>query len=177
MLFRSVSVTKGIEFNTGLTMSSVLRECVPDAPVAALSGPSLAMEVALKIPTAVVAASEHPGLGQEIQSLFHRAYFRVYTSKDLHGVELAGALKNVIAIGAGVCDGLGLGDNAKAALITRAIVEMRRLGVACGAQSDTFSGLSGLGDLTVTCFSKLSRNRSFGERLGKGETEIGRAHV
>ncbi len=165
-----VSVTKGIEFNTGLTMSSVLRECVPDAPVATLSGPSLAMEVALKIPTAVVAASEHPGLGQEIQSLFHRAYFRVYTSRDLHGVELAGALKNVIAIGAGVCDGLGLGDNAKAALITRAIVEMRRLGVACGAQSETFSGLSGLGDLTVTCFSKLSRNRSFGERLGKGET-------
>ncbi len=165
-----ISVTKGIEFNTGLTMSSVLRECVPDAPVAALSGPTLAMEVALKIPTAVVAASETLALGLEIQNLFHRPYFRVYTSSDLRGVELAGALKNVIAIGAGVCDGLGLGDNAKAALITRAIVEMRRLGVACSAQPDTFSGLSGLGDVTVTCFSKLSRNRSFGERLGRGES-------
>jgi glycerol-3-phosphate dehydrogenase (NAD(P)+) len=104
-----------------------------------------------------------------VQTLFHRPSFRVYTSEDLLGVELGGALKNVIAIGAGVGDGLGFGDNSKAALVTRAIAEMRRLGVGCGAQAETFSGLSGLGDLTVTCFSKLSRNRTFGERLGHGE--------
>ena len=104
-----------------------------------------------------------------MQELFHRPAFRVYTSTDLVGVELGGALKNVIAIAAGVSDGLGFGDNSKAALITRAMVEIRRLGVACGAQADTFSGLSGLGDLTVTCFSRLSRNRGFGERLGRGE--------
>ncbi len=165
-----VSVTKGIEFNTGLTMTSVLRDCIANAPVATLSGPTLAMEVARQIPTAVVTASESSDLNLIIQGLFHRPYFRVYTSRDLRGVELAGALKNIIAIGAGICDGLGFGDNAKAALITRAIVEIRRLGVACGAQPDTFSGLSGLGDLTVTCFSKLSRNRNFGERLGKGES-------
>ncbi len=165
-----VSVIKGIEFNTGLTMTSVLRDCIANAPVATLSGPTLAMEVARQIPTAVVTASESSDLNLIIQGLFHRPYFRVYTSRDLRGVELAGALKNIIAIGAGICDGLGFGDNAKAALITRAIVEIRRLGVACGAQPDTFSGLSGLGDLTVTCFSKLSRNRNFGERLGKGES-------
>jgi glycerol-3-phosphate dehydrogenase (NAD(P)+) len=104
-----------------------------------------------------------------VQTLFHSPAFRVYTSSDVHGVELGGALKNVIAIGAGVCDGLGFGDNSKAALVTRAIAEMRRLGVACGAQAETFTGLSGLGDLMVTCFSKLSRNRGFGERLGRGE--------
>ena len=102
-------------------------------------------------------------------NLFHGPAFRVYTSADLLGVELGGALKNVIAIAAGVCDGLGFGDNSKAALITRAMAEVRRLGVACGAQVETFSGLSGLGDLTVTCFSKQSRNRGFGERLGRGE--------
>jgi glycerol-3-phosphate dehydrogenase (NAD(P)+) len=104
-----------------------------------------------------------------VQHLFHRPTFRVYTSTDLLGVELGGALKNVIAIAAGVSDGLGFGDNSKAALITRANVEIRRLGEACGAEAETFSGLSGLGDLTVTCFSRLSRNRGFGERLGRGE--------
>ncbi len=108
-------------------------------------------------------------VAEAIQQLFHSRTFRVYTSTDLLGVELGGALKNVIAVGAGVCDGLGFGDNSKAGLITRAIVEIRRLGVACSAHADTFSGLSGLGDLTVTCFSKLSRNRGFGERLGRGE--------
>ena len=101
--------------------------------------------------------------------MFHRPSFRVYTSTDLLGVELGGALKNVVAVAAGVGDGLGFGDNSKAALVTRAIVEIRRLGVACGAQAETFFGLSGLGDLTVTCFSKLSRNRTLGERLGRGE--------
>jgi glycerol-3-phosphate dehydrogenase (NAD(P)+) len=104
----------------------------------------------------------------QVQALFHRPAFRVYTSADLLGVELGGALKNVIAIAAGVGDGLGFGDNSKAALITRGVAEMRRLGTAAGAQPETFSGLSGLGDLTVTCFSKLSRNRSLGERLGRG---------
>jgi glycerol-3-phosphate dehydrogenase (NAD(P)+) len=127
------------------------------------------MEVARGVPTAIVAASEQSDVAARVQGLFHRPAFRVYTSTDLHGVELGGALKNVIAIAAGVCDGLGFGDNSKAALITRGIAEMRRLGVACGAQAETFSGLSGIGDLTVTCFSKLSRNRGFGERLGRGE--------
>jgi glycerol-3-phosphate dehydrogenase (NAD(P)+) len=164
-----VSVTKGIEFETGDTMTDILRENSPKARIVAMSGPTLAMEVARGVPTAIVAASADEAAAQTAQSLFHSPAFRVYTSKDVHGVELGGALKNVIAIGAGVCDGLGFGDNSKAALVTRAIAEMRRLGVACGAEADTFTGLSGLGDLMVTCFSKLSRNRGFGERLGNGE--------
>jgi glycerol-3-phosphate dehydrogenase (NAD(P)+) len=164
-----VSVTKGIEHDTGLTMCGVLRECAPRARIAALSGPSLALEVAKRIPTAVVAASEDAAVAQTAQLLFHSPTFRVYTSADTTGVEMGGALKNVVAIAAGVGDGLGFGDNTKASLVTRGIVEMRRLGVQCGAQSETFAGLSGLGDLTVTCFSKLSRNRSLGERLGRGE--------
>jgi glycerol-3-phosphate dehydrogenase (NAD(P)+) len=164
-----VSVTKGIEPHTGLTMCGVLAETAPRAGRAALSGPSLAMEVARDIPTAIVAASVEASTAQAVQKLFHRPAFRVYTSNDLLGVELGGALKNVIAIAAGICDGLGFGDNTKAALVTRALAEMRRLGVAAGAQTETFSGLSGLGDLMVTCFSKLSRNRGFGERIGRGE--------
>ena len=165
-----VSVTKGIEYNTGLTMTEVLHEVAPLARLAALSGPTLALEVAKRMPSAIVAASTDVGTAQMVQQLFNRPHFRVYTSLDIRGVELGGALKNVIAIGAGIGDGLGFGDNSKAALLTRASVEMRRLGVACGAQAETFSGLSGLGDLTVTAFSKLSRNRGFGERLGKGES-------
>ena len=164
-----LSVTKGIEHDTGLTMCGVLRECAPRAKVAALSGPSLALEVARQIPTAVVVACEDAAVAQTAQSLFHSPTFRVYTSADTTGVEMGGALKNVVAIAAGVCDGLGFGDNTKATLLTRGIVEIRRLGVQCGAQAETFAGLSGLGDLTVTCFSKLSRNRSLGERLGRGE--------
>ena len=164
-----VSVTKGIEYATGLTMCGVLAETMPKARAAALSGPTFALEVAKGVPTAIVAASADAADATAVQELFHRPEFRVYTSADWPGVELGGALKNVIAIAAGVCDGLGFGDNSKAALITRAMAEVRRLGVACGAQIETFSGLSGLGDLTVTCFSKLSRNRGFGERLGKGE--------
>lgn len=165
----AISVTKGIEHDTGLTMCGVLHERAPRAQVVALSGPSLALEVAHGIPTAIVAASTDVGAANVVQSLFHRPAFRVYTSADPLGVELGGALKNVIALAAGMGDGLGFGDNAKAALVTRALAEMRRLGVACGAQAETFAGLSGLGDLTVTCFSKLSRNRAFGERLGRGE--------
>src|SRR5262245_1517360 len=165
-----VSVTKGIEHNTGLTMCGILRENATRACVAAMSGPTLALEVARGIPTAIVAASADIQTAPKVQQLFHRPAFRVYTSTDLLGVELGGALKNVIAIAAGVSDGLGFGDNSKAALITRANVEMRRLGEACGAEAGTFSGLSGLGDLTVTCFSRLSRNRGFGERLGRNES-------
>ena len=167
----AVSVTKGIEHQSGLTMSGVLAENAPRALLAALSGPSLALEVARDVPTAIVAASDDTAAAtaKVVQKLFHRPTFRVYTSTDLAGVELGGALKNVIAIAAGVCDGLGFGDNSKAALVTRGLTEMRRLGVACGAQAETFSGLSGLGDLMVTCFSKLSRNRGFGERVGRGE--------
>ncbi len=164
-----VTVTKGIEYDTGLTMSGVLVETVPKASIAALSGPSLAAEVARDIPTATVAASHSPEVAKIVQQLFHGPSFRVYRSADLLGVELGGALKNVIAIAGGMGDGLNFGDNSKAAAITRGIVEIQRLGVACGALAETFSGLSGLGDLTVTCFSKLSRNRAFGERLGRGE--------
>ena len=164
-----VSVTKGIEFETGLTMCGVLQTCATAAHIAALSGPSLALEVARGIPTAIVAACPDIAIAQLVQGLFHRPAFRVYTSTDLLGVELGGALKNVVAIAAGVGDGLGFGDNSKAALLTRGIAEIRRLGVACGAQAETFAGLSGLGDLTVTCFSQFSRNRTLGERLGRGE--------
>ena len=165
----TVSVTKGIEHETGLTMCGILEQTAPQAKLAALSGPSLALEVARSAPTAIVAASSDAVTAKAVQKLFHRPAFRVYTSNDLNGVELGGALKNVIAIAAGVCDGLGFGDNSKAALVTRGLTEIRRLGIACGAQTETFAGLSGLGDLMVTCFSKLSRNRGFGERLGRGE--------
>ncbi len=165
----AVSVTKGIEDETGLTMSGILRATMPEAAAGVLSGPSFALEVAQGIPGAIVAAHPDPALAKKIQLLFHRPTFRVYTSRDVLGVELGGALKNVVAIAAGVGDGLGFGDNTKAALITRAMAEIRRLGVACGASAETFSGLSGLGDLTVTCFSRLSRNRRFGERVGRGE--------
>ncbi len=164
-----VSVTKGIEYDTGLTMCGVLAQNAPRAQCAALSGPSFAVEVARDIPTAIVAASHDPATATQVQKLFNRPAFRVYTTTDVLGVELGGALKNVIAIAAGVGDGLGFGDNSKAALVTRAIVETRRLGVAAGARTETFTGLSGLGDLMVTCFSKLSRNRGFGERVGRGE--------
>ena len=165
-----VSVTKGIEYASGMTMSQVLESCAAHAAIAALSGPTFALEVARGHPGAIVSAARELAIAEQVQALFHRPEFRVYTTPDLTGVELGGALKNVIAIAAGVGDGLGLGDNSKAALVTRALAEMRRLGVACGAQPETFAGLSGLGDLTVTCFSQLSRNRKFGERLGRGET-------
>jgi glycerol-3-phosphate dehydrogenase (NAD(P)+) len=165
-----VSVTKGIEFETGDTMSRILRELAPTNRVVALSGPSFAREVAAGIPTTVVCACESDGTAKTVQGLFHRPEFRIYRSTDILGVEYGGALKNVIAIGAGVGDGLGYGDNTKAGLVSRALSEMKRLGVACGAQSETFSGLSGLGDLMLTCFSKQSRNRDLGERLGRGET-------
>ncbi|HKX60705.1 MAG TPA: NAD(P)H-dependent glycerol-3-phosphate dehydrogenase [Verrucomicrobiae bacterium] len=164
-----VSVTKGIDYDTGATMGSVLGETAPRAGVAALSGPTLALEVARGVPSAIVAGSADSEVAHTVQQMFHSPTFRVYTTSDRLGVEFGGALKNVVALAAGVGDGLGFGDNSKAALLTRGIMEIRRLGVACGAQPDTFAGLSGLGDLSVTCFSKLSRNRSLGERLGRGE--------
>ena len=165
-----VSVTKGIEFETGDTMSRILREQASADRVVALSGPSFAREVALGIPTTIVCACESDGTAKTVQGLFHRPEFRIYRSTDILGVEYGGALKNVIAIGAGVGDGLGYGDNTKAGLVSRALSEMKRLGVACGAKPETFNGLSGLGDLMLTCFSKQSRNRDLGERIGKGET-------
>ena len=165
----AVSVTKGIEHKTGLTMGGILNETAPRAAVVALSGPSLAAEVARGIPTALVAGSGDEAAAATVQDWLHRPTLRVYTTTDVLGVELGGALKNVMAIAAGVCDGLQLGDNAKAALITRGLREMRRLGTAAGAQPNTFNGLSGMGDLTVTCFSKQSRNRTLGERIARGE--------
>ncbi len=164
----AVSVTKGIEYDTGLTMAGILDSQLEGALPATLSGPTIAQEVAKGMPAAAVVASRHGEVARCVRSLFHRPSFRIYTSGDVLGVELGGALKNIIAIAAGVGDGLGLGDNTKAALVTRGVAEIRRLGVAAGAEAETFSGLSGLGDLTVTCFSPLSRNRTFGEALGQG---------
>ena len=162
--------TKGVERGTGLRMSQVLAETLPQYPVAVLSGPSHAEEVARRAPTAVVLGCEDAEILGRLQSAFSNAVFRAYVSSDVTGIELGGALKNTFAIAAGVCDGLGLGDNTKAALVTRALAEMIRLGVALGGRMETFQGLSGIGDLMVTCFSRHSRNRSFGERLARGET-------
>lgn len=161
-----VHVAKGIENETGARMSEVIHaELGRDAVV--LSGPSHAEEVGRGVPTAVVVAGTEAGLAQQA---FMNERFRIYTHDDVAGVELGGALKNVIAIASGCGDGIGFGDNSKAALCTRGLAEMARLGVACGARQETFFGLSGVGDLIVTAFSRHSRNRGFGERLGKGET-------
>lgn len=163
-----VSVAKGIEEGTCLRMSELVAEVLGDVPLAVLSGPSHAEEVARDIPTAVVAASRDVGVAARVQNTFMNPRFRVYTQDDVLGVELGGALKNIYAVAAGACDGLRFGDNTKAALMTRAIVEMARLGVALGGRAETFSGLSGIGDLIVTCTSRHSRNRHVGEELGKG---------
>ena len=165
----AVSVTKGLDRLTHHRMSSVAEDILGARPAVALSGPSFAEEVAKGLPTAVVAACADHGLAERAQDAFSNAAFRVYTSDDVVGVELGGALKNVIAIAAGACDGLGLGFNTKAALVTRGLAEMTRLGVALGAHPQTFAGLSGTGDLMLTCFGRLSRNRAVGERLGRGE--------
>jgi glycerol-3-phosphate dehydrogenase (NAD(P)+) len=162
-----VSATKGIENGSLKRPSEILSEIFADEIISVLSGPSISHEVARKMPTTVVVASDHNGK-KEIQDLFMSDYFRVYTSEDLIGVELGGALKNVIAIAAGISDGLGFGTNPKAALLTRGLAEITRLGVAMGAREETFSGLSGIGDLATTCISRYSRNRCFGEEIGKG---------
>lgn len=164
-----VSVTKGLDEQTFERMTTVAEQLLNAGPVAALSGPSLAAEVARGIPTAVTIACSDHEKAKKLQELFNGPQFRVYTSDDVIGVELGGALKNVIALAAGMCDGIGFGDNSKAALITRGLAEIGRLGTALGAHPETFAGLSGMGDLVVTCASRLSRNRGVGERLGKGE--------
>jgi glycerol-3-phosphate dehydrogenase (NAD(P)+) len=165
-----VSVAKGIENETGARMSEVIAQVLHSDRVIVLSGPSHAEEVGRGIPTAVVVAAKDQALATTAQKAFMNERFRIYTHDDVIGVELGGALKNVIAIAAGACDGIGFGDNTKAALCTRGLAEMTRLGVALGARRETFFGLSGVGDLIVTAFSRHSRNRGFGERLGKGET-------
>ncbi len=168
-----VSVAKGIENETLLTTSGVLRDVLPEADPARLGvlyGPSHAEEVATDRPTSVVAAFTDAAVAEAVQGLFMRPALRVYTNTDLVGVEIGGSVKNVMAVAAGMSDGLGLGDNAKAALVTRGLAEITRLGLALGADAHTFAGLAGLGDLVVTCFSQHSRNRAFGERLGRGET-------
>jgi len=166
-----ISGTKGIENESLMTMSQVLREelRVPAERIAVLSGPSHAEEVARSMPTTVVSGSLSLVTAQRVQKLFITPEFRVYTSPDVIGVELGGALKNIIAIAAGICDGLGLGDNTKGALLTRGLAEMIRLGKKMGAKPVTFSGLSGIGDLVATCTSKYSRNRFVGEKIGEGE--------
>ncbi len=164
-----VIAAKGIERKTLLTMSGVIKEMLGGVKHAVISGPSHAEEVARKVPTTVAVASDDYGLAEKIQEMFFTNYFRVYANSDVTGVELGGGLKNVIAIAAGIIDGLGAGDNTKAALITRGLAEIRRLGVKMGAAGGTFSGLSGMGDLIVTCASKHSRNRRVGEMLGKGK--------
>lgn len=165
-----VSVAKGVENETLLRMSQVITDVSGPCPVVALSGPTHAEEVGRGLPASIVAASSSAEAAKQVQDAFMSESFRVYTSPDILGVELGGALKNVIAIAAGVCDGMGLGDNAKAALITRGLAEMARLGVAMGANPLTFAGLSGLGDLVVTCASRHSRNRAVGERIARGES-------
>lgn len=164
-----VSCTKGIEHDTGLLMSQVLEECLPGRRVGVLSGPNHAVEIAQRIPAAGVVGCCHEELLEPLQSVFSLESFRAYSSRDVTGIQLGGALKNIFAIAAGVSDGFNMGDNAKAGLVTRSLAEMVRLGVALGGQRDTFYGLSGVGDLMVTCFSQHSRNRKFGERIGRGE--------
>ncbi len=162
-----ISASKGIEQGTLLTVSSIL-EGITGRQVAVLSGPSFAKEVIKKLPTAVTLATKNPDMGLQLQEIFNTHYFRVYTHTDVLGIELGGALKNVIAIASGISDGLGLGHNARAALITRGLAEIIRLGERMGADKRTFSGLSGLGDLVLTCTGPLSRNYSVGVNLGKG---------
>ncbi len=165
-----VSCTKGIELHSGLRMSELMHSVFPGAPIAVLSGPNHAEEVVNHLPTAAVVACEDDELGQRLQGLFTLPWFRSYRTQDVVGVEWAGALKNVYAIASGIAEGLALGDNAIAALVTRALAEMIRFGNAMGGQTDTFVGLSGLGDLVATCFSAHSRNHRVGVALGRGES-------
>ncbi len=165
-----LSCTKGIEHGSGMRMSEILSEIFPTNPIAVLSGPNLAIEVVRGLPTATVIGSANENYAIELQRFLGSEHFRIYTSNDVVSIELGGALKNVFAIAAGISDGLGLGDNSKAALITRALAELLRLGTRMGGNERTFFGLSGVGDLIATCFSQHSRNRRVGERLGRAET-------
>ena len=175
-----VGASKGIESESLLRMSEVAAEIVPDQVFVALSGPSFAIEMMEGQPTAVVAASGSPEAAELVQNLLTAGPLRVYTSRDVLGTELAGAFKNVIAIAAGMCEGLGLGNNPRAALITRGLAELSRLGAAMGADPRTFAGLAGMGDLVLTCCGVLSRNRALGVALGQGESMesyLARHHV
>jgi glycerol-3-phosphate dehydrogenase (NAD(P)+) len=167
-----VFASKGIENNTLLTMSEVVEQLAPGVlqRSAFLSGPSFAREVAEELPTAVAVAADNPAVAGQVQDVFSTRYFRTYTNQDVIGTELGGALKNVIALAAGVSDGLGFGHNTRAALVTRGLAEITRIGLAKGAQQETFAGLAGMGDLVLTCTGDLSRNRSVGMELGRGRT-------
>ncbi len=165
-----VSCTKGIDPGTGKLMHELIHEFFPDNPVAVLSGPSHAEEVAKRMATLATIGSDDPAVAARVQEMLALPWFRTYTSDDVIGIELGGVVKNVFAIAAGAIDGLGLGDNAKAAMVTRALAEMTRLGVALGAKEETFRGLSGMGDLIVTCYSQHSRNNRVGRMLGSGKT-------
>ncbi len=166
-----ITVAKGIENETLLLPDQILTDVLgKDNKIIALSGPTIANELAKKLPATACAACNDEQLAKQLQQTFSTNWFRVYTNTDILGVELAGATKNVIAIAAGIIDGIGTGDNAKAALLSRGLAEITRLGVACGAKAETFAGLTGLGDLVTTCISPRGRNRSFGERIGKGQT-------
>lgn len=164
-----LSVTKGIEHKNLKRISEIINEELGQVRLAVLSGPSIAQEVAQGVPTSVVVASHDLKVAQEIQEAFSSLRFRVYTSDDIIGVELGGSLKNIIAISAGICDGLGFGTNTKSAVLTRGIVEITRLGVALGAKKETFMGLSGMGDLMTTAFNSKSRNHFVGEQIGRGK--------
>ncbi|WP_019228530.1 NAD(P)H-dependent glycerol-3-phosphate dehydrogenase [Sedimentibacter sp. B4] len=163
-----INASKGIEIGTMCLVSDIVREETEDCIFADLTGPSIAKEVVAKMPTAITVACEDKKVASEIQDMFMSSYFRVYTNDDVVGAELGGALKNIIALGAGISDGIGYGDNAKAALMNRGIVEIARLGIAMGADVETFFGLSGIGDLMVTCMSKFSRNWNAGYLIGQG---------
>lgn len=165
-----VNVAKGIEESTMMTLSQIVEQEIPQADVAVLSGPSHAEEVGRGLPTTVVVGAKNRETAEYIQNLFMSPVFRVYTSPDMLGIELGGALKNVVALAAGIADGLGYGDNAKAALITRGITEISRLGTTMGGRAETFSGLTGIGDLIVTCASMHSRNRRAGILIGQGKS-------
>jgi glycerol-3-phosphate dehydrogenase (NAD(P)+) len=165
-----LSVVKGIEYGTFARPSQIIHEIMGPRSVAVLSGPSHAEELARGLPASVVVSGEDQALNARVRDLLSQESFRVYTSTDSLGVELAGALKNILGIAAGVCDGLGFGDNAKAALLTRGLVEIARLGVNLGARLSTFHGLAGVGDVVTTCYSPYGRNRSVGERIGRGQS-------
>ncbi len=164
-----LSVVKGIEFETFERPSQILRDELGQRPIAVLSGPSHAEEIVADLPASVVVAGEDHALNLGIQEGLNEGRFRVYTNPDVLGVELAGALKNILGVAAGICDGLGFGDNAKAALLTRGLVEIQRFGVGLGAEASTFFGLAGVGDVMTTCFSPHGRNRAVGVRIGRGE--------
>jgi glycerol-3-phosphate dehydrogenase (NAD(P)+) len=166
----AVIASKGIELTTFALMTSVIEEELVGASVVALSGPSFAAEVAARQPTAIVAASVDPEAAVKTQQAFSAPEFRVYTNDDVVGVELGGSLKNVMAVATGICEGLGLGFNSRAALITRGLAEMTRLGTTLGARAETFAGLAGIGDLVLTCTGSLSRNRALGAEIGRGLT-------